>query len=208
MKITLKQFWNSRADLAIHCNTEEKANKLLKKFDEMGKTWGSSRSYLDYNNWHLCGAEMCYTNQGTYCDCEYFKKRGYTIIEFEDIDFQEEKVETNFEHYIDEIVEGLKCKTILKIMFNEECGDKERICNFCPAGINLRKETKQYLLSPYEQPKIELKQWEYDFLTTIEDQRFDYNNRNMKMKELGYFKGVTDTSMRINEILRRAVIDL
>lgn len=35
-KITLTEFWNSKEQLVIHCDTEDKANKLLKTFDKLG----------------------------------------------------------------------------------------------------------------------------------------------------------------------------
>ena len=107
------------------------------------------------------------------------------------------KVETNFEHYIDRIAIciGNNCDDYFG------CGDE--CCN-CPFGDT--EKIKEWLLSPCEEPKIELFKWEYDLLTTIEEQRFDFNQRNMKMKEKGYFKGINDTKMRIKEILERSVI--
>ena len=36
-KITLNEFWSKKKLMAIHCDTEEKANKLLKAFDKLGK---------------------------------------------------------------------------------------------------------------------------------------------------------------------------
>ena len=69
---------------------------------------------------------------------------------------------------------------------------------------------KTLLLQPYGEPltkpKIYLKQWEYDSLGTIDDQPFSSNKRNMEMKKLGYYKGVTDTSMRTKDIRENAVI--
>ena len=50
-KITLKEFWESDRDLAIHCNTEEEAKKLLKAFDKLGKKWCEGDSYLDDNHY-------------------------------------------------------------------------------------------------------------------------------------------------------------
>lgn len=36
-KITLKEFWNSKKRMAIHCDSEEKAIDLLNAFDKLGK---------------------------------------------------------------------------------------------------------------------------------------------------------------------------
>lgn len=49
--MTIKEFFEKKEKLVIHCDTEEKANKLLRKFDELGKKWGSGESYLLQNEW-------------------------------------------------------------------------------------------------------------------------------------------------------------
>ncbi len=44
-KITLKQFFDSKKELlCIHCDTQEKAIKLLKEFDKLGKKWAGGDS--------------------------------------------------------------------------------------------------------------------------------------------------------------------
>lgn len=48
-KITLSEFFKNDEKLAIHCDTEEKANLLLKAFDKMGKKWFAGNSYLERN---------------------------------------------------------------------------------------------------------------------------------------------------------------
>lgn len=87
-KITLKEFWDSKAGLAIRCITEEQAKKLLKAFDKLGKKWNSGSSYLDLTYWNRHTYEMNYGNNGT---CS--SKRAYyiTIYEFGDVIFEEEK---------------------------------------------------------------------------------------------------------------------
>ena len=86
-KIKLSEFWNSKEKLAIHCDTEEKANKLLKAFDKMDKKWASGNSYLELNCWNSYQKDTCYSNTHGYCYIDWFKKNGYKIYEFEDIDF-------------------------------------------------------------------------------------------------------------------------
>lgn len=85
-KLTLTQFWNCEKELAIHCNTEEKANRLLKAFDRLGKKWSSGDSYLDDDYYHVNMQDTCYTNISMYCDKEYLEKSGCRVYEFEDID--------------------------------------------------------------------------------------------------------------------------
>ena len=52
-KICLGEFWHSKNRLAIHCDTEEKAYKLLKAFNKMGKKWYDGELYLNtfYNQY-------------------------------------------------------------------------------------------------------------------------------------------------------------
>ena len=88
-KITLTEFWNSKEKLAIHCNTEEKANKLLTLFDKMGKKWFSGNSYLKVNCWDEYEKDTCYSNQYGYAEIDFYKKDNYTIYEFDDVDFEE-----------------------------------------------------------------------------------------------------------------------
>ena len=85
-KITLKEFFESDETLAIHCNTEERANILLKAFDKMGKTWTGGDSYLDKNLWGGYKEETCYENDGTYCGKEFYLDNGYKVYEFEEVE--------------------------------------------------------------------------------------------------------------------------
>lgn len=85
-KITLTEFWNSKEKLVIHCNTKEKANKLLKAFDKIGKTWSTGLSYLKMNYWYEYEEDTCYSNNNLYEYIDYYKSRQTKIYEFEDID--------------------------------------------------------------------------------------------------------------------------
>lgn len=87
-KITLSEFWNSEKELAIGCNTEEKANRLLKAFDRLGKMWSSGNSYLEYNCYTGYGESTYYTNTGMYCDKNIARDRTCHIYEFEDVDLE------------------------------------------------------------------------------------------------------------------------
>ena len=85
-KITLKEFWESGRDLAIHCDTEEKAKILLKAFDKLGKKWSVGKSYLEQNLWSIYNRQTCYNNENKFCYYNFYKERNYTIYEFEDVD--------------------------------------------------------------------------------------------------------------------------
>lgn len=88
-KIVLKDFFESDKKLAIHCDTEEKANILLKVFDKLGKKWCSGVSYLEDNNWETSKEETCYSNKGAYCTKEFYLNKNYKVYEFEDVILKE-----------------------------------------------------------------------------------------------------------------------
>lgn len=87
-KITLTEFWNSTEKLAIHCDTEEKANKLLNAFDKLGKNWSDGNSYLEYTYYATHKQNTCYSNHRTHTKYNWYKNNGYTIYEFEDVDLE------------------------------------------------------------------------------------------------------------------------
>lgn len=84
-KITLNEFWSEPELCAIHCDTEEKAVKLLTAFNKMGKRWRNNQSYLEENNWRRFKEKTCYENDGTYCDKGFYLGTIYDVYEFEDV---------------------------------------------------------------------------------------------------------------------------
>lgn len=86
-KITLKDFWNSKDKLAIHCDTEEKANELLKEFDKLGKKWQTGGDYTEFNCWETYEENTCYGNKRWYSSIDWCKANDHKIYEFEDIIF-------------------------------------------------------------------------------------------------------------------------
>lgn len=83
--ITLKDFFNSDKELAIHCDTKKKANTLLEAFDKLGKKWCNGDSYLEDNCWRNYGKDTCYTNYGMYSDKESFLDSDCKVYDFEDV---------------------------------------------------------------------------------------------------------------------------
>lgn len=83
-KITLTEFWNSEQRLAIHCDTEEKAKKLLKTFDKLGKKWCDGDSYLD-DSYYM--QDACYDNGGEYGYYDYYNENDI-LIEFDEVDLE------------------------------------------------------------------------------------------------------------------------
>lgn len=85
-KITLEEFWNSKDKIAIHCDTEEKSDNLLRAFASMGKRWHSGVSYVTYNFYGFYKQNTCYSNDCYYCRYEFYRKDGYKIYEYDEID--------------------------------------------------------------------------------------------------------------------------
>lgn len=88
--MTIKEFFESKSALAIHCNTEEKAKKLVKAFNKAGRRWASGEPYIN-TAWEIYKDETCYTNDGCYGDAEYFREDepSRTILEFDEIEFED-----------------------------------------------------------------------------------------------------------------------
>lgn len=85
-KITLKEFWESKQQLAIHCDTEEKAKTLLSAFDKMGKKWSTGNRYTEFNNWDNYGQKTIYYNDGTYGNLRGIESTVCMVYEFENVD--------------------------------------------------------------------------------------------------------------------------
>lgn len=88
-KLTLKDFFTSDSKLVIHCDTKEKADKLLKAFDDYGMCWYGGERYIDLNEWSRYKEETCYSNMSGFGFVKFYKKKGIKIYEFEDVDLED-----------------------------------------------------------------------------------------------------------------------
>ena len=79
-QITLTEFWESNNVLAIHCDTEEKAETLCKAFHKMDKTWSNSDSYVENNDWDRHRENTCYYNDGDISHIDYVRYKNYTSL--------------------------------------------------------------------------------------------------------------------------------
>lgn len=115
----------------------------------------------------------------------------------------EEKAETNYEHFKDEIVQ--KVKYNLAVVNGEPKPCEDTNCDECDFKCSCCGEKRfEWLASPYKKPTYKLSQFEYDLLSVHKDFK-TYNNianqiHLFKMREKGYFKDV-DTNISIREIL-------
>lgn len=70
---------------AIHCETVEEANILMKMLDEAGYYWSSGRSYSTSNNWNHYEENTCYSSSGGYAPIEHYIYENFTVFKFKDI---------------------------------------------------------------------------------------------------------------------------
>lgn len=87
--MTIKDFFKSKATLAINCKTEKQAEKLLTAFDKAGYKWSTGDKYdaEDTTLWWGYGERTCYLNNNTFTGMDYCIEYNYRIIPFESINF-------------------------------------------------------------------------------------------------------------------------
>ena len=90
-------------EIAVHCDTEEKAKHFLKECDKQGIMWSIDRAN-HHTNYDVYYETTCYRTMGgklTYCDIEHFKRKGIEIIKWE-----VKEIEKTFREVIADIKEG------------------------------------------------------------------------------------------------------
>jgi len=89
--MTIREFFESKDKLAIHCDTAGKAKRLLEAFDKAGYRWRSGLGYKEFTTWRVYKKDTCYTNKKGYGDINYCKDKGWQILEFEEIELEIER---------------------------------------------------------------------------------------------------------------------
>lgn len=111
----------------------------------------------------------------------------------------EEKVETNLEHYFDELLKTGGRYAFVNGKIKHCWGT--RCCDCAFNGGNCNKEKIKWVASPYEKPTFKLTQFEYDLLQLYKGKySFKLSNSLRGMKEKGYFRSV-DENAKIEDIL-------
>lgn len=118
----------------------------------------------------------------------------------------EEKAETNYEHYKDEIIEGWMLDLALVDGKLKRCSRVD--CNECEFNPGANKGCKQRLIEwvkkPYEKPKYELSQFEFDLIKTFDRCKecclLNEIECLKKLREKGYFNGI-DPFTKVHEII-------
>lgn len=117
----------------------------------------------------------------------------------------EEKVETNFEHYKDRIldccIDNLAVvKGIPKPCSKIDCND----CDFLTIQKDCHEIAKEWLKQPYKKLTYKLTQCEYDMLDTIfeKEARFSKVYLIGELKKKGYFENIKcHSNVRVKDIL-------
>lgn len=113
-----------------------------------------------------------------------------------------EKVETNIEHYKNELVKiDLDCFGVINRQI-KQCSFS--LCNKCEFQGNCAEKRIKWLTSLYKKEKYTLEQFEYDLIQTYSNCKevckfIDYKQLR-ELKEKGYFKNV-DKYAKIHDIL-------
>ena len=83
--------------VAMHCPTEEEANKFLAFLEEKCVTWADGTRLTRRNYYDDLGEDICYSftderngiRRVKYDSISYYKRHKYTILEFGDFSFGE-----------------------------------------------------------------------------------------------------------------------
>lgn len=116
----------------------------------------------------------------------------------------EEKQETNYEYYKDEIIEKSNLFFALVDGKPHQCSDVSCCdCGFS-TGHGCAEKVKEWLKSPHKNQTYKLSQFEYDLIQTYsyvhEGYKLSKFNRLIELKDKGYFKCV-DYDTKIQDIL-------
>lgn len=114
----------------------------------------------------------------------------------------------NYEFYKDKLSTGeMICVSAFICRHGENCKDIE--CSNCAFYENLDLSLR--VLFDEHKEQVKLKRWEYDLISTnnmSHSSEFRCFYTYAKMKEIGYFSGLKDTSMTLEDILNNCeVID-
>lgn len=115
----------------------------------------------------------------------------------------EEKAETNYEHFKDEIVQNVKYN--LAVVNGEPKPCEDTNCDECDFNCDCCGEKRfEWLASPYKKPTYKLSQFEFDLIQTYSYVHEGYTlskfKRLIKLKDKGYFK-CADYDTKIHDIL-------
>lgn len=122
---------------------------------------------------------------------------------------EEEKQETNYEHYKDEIIEN--CAWALALVDGNPKRCNHTRCSECgfSTGHGCNEKREEWLRKPYEKPTYKLTQFEYDLINTYNDCRKNRKFRDCdqlrRLKNEGYFKCVNH-DVKVQDVLKNCEV--
>ena len=152
----------------------------------------------------LTGMEEVYDNLDGCMSAMNMFKEGVNLLTGLINEHFEEKQETNYEYYKDEIIEKSNLFFALVDGKPHQCSDVSCCdCGFS-TGHGCTEKVKEWLKSPHKNQTYKLSQFEYDLIQTYSYVHEGYTlskfNRLIKLKDKGYFK-CADYDTKIQEIL-------
>lgn len=152
----------------------------------------------------LNGMEEVYDNLDGCMSAMNIFKEGVNLLTGLINEHFEEKAETNYEHFKDEIIENTGFQFALVDGKPSKCSGVRCLdCGFS-TGYGCSEKIKEWLKSPYEKQKYKLSRFEYDLLNAYKVSGILNSIRNysalFELYEKGYFKDV-DLKATIVEIL-------
>ena len=149
-----------------------------------------------------------YGGGGYFIELDEFK---VILKQMEELGWIEEKPETNYEHYKDEIIEdGIWNLALVngtpKRCHNVYCND----CDF-KTSRECKKKLEEWLKHPYKKLPYKLSQFEFDIIQTYRDChescKISEFKQLIELKDKGYFKCI-DHDIKIQDVLKNCeVID-
>lgn len=82
----------NREDVVVHCDTIDKAITLLKKYEKYGILWVDDTKPTSKNISYTYSNQTCYRivyRKLTFADVGYYIEKGYKIIKFDEILFDD-----------------------------------------------------------------------------------------------------------------------
>ena len=79
---------NYPGEVVMHCPEEWMAELFCNFLHKNGMKWCTGVPYINKTNYDKYGENTTYSfNTGQICYMDYFKSKGYTVLEFADFDF-------------------------------------------------------------------------------------------------------------------------
>lgn len=200
--------------IAINCETEDEAKEFIKWCYLNEITWTNKKLGMNKTYYKEYKKTTCYIYHNKYqclqyCSDNYYIIEGWKVVKYKDF-MKEKSVSkmTNLEYLI---TLGTIDNTTTLCSLAYKCKHKRTCRGVTCSECEFYKDSTLSARTLLEEhiDIIELKKWEFDLITTnnVSNKRtFESVDIYKNMKNIGYFEGVEDTSMTIQEILENCKI--